>query len=129
MNESVIDNYETLKLAVRRMRTENMALMKPRGFDIKITPSKQGYWNSNVVKININTPEWFEWCRDGSYWVRSDKANKLINSITKRIVTLILDISNDPEEKFSWEYTSPPENKYDDILNGIDFKYKVNGYN
>jgi|TARA_R110000824_G_scaffold152525_1_gene323758 hypothetical protein len=80
-------NYETAAEFGRDLRKEISPLLKSKGFDIKLSTTKNSYYhggnlNIKIKKVPKNFPVWVD---EYSRWEQTENAKKLISTIKNRI--------------------------------------------
>lgn len=118
---SVENKYELMKEAAKVFRKEMNLLMKPRGFNIKLNCSKGRYWKDGSYSFTIDTPKWFEFCKDGRYWDKTEQAVKLNDTLKKRLLLILVDTTN-TSEQYNWDYSN--EVTTDEVEDDLDFNFE-----
>ena len=97
--------YETVKEFAKDYRLEIVPMMKSKGFNLRVTTSKESYYHDGNVRVQItkvptNFPIWID---EYSKWRVTPNAERLVQTIKERIGVLVeqldIDVSVDYDKK------------------------------
>lgn len=95
------NNYLIIKETLPSFRDENKLLLKPRGFNVLVRLYNKSYWKDAKIIIKITPPGWFKYYNDYK-WDISSQGRKLEESLTNRLLNMILCNSSKKVDGFMW---------------------------
>ena len=111
------NNYETAADVGKGLRKQIVPLMKSKGFNLRVTTSKQSYYHDGnisikILKVPTNFPVWVD---EYSKWSVTPNAKRLLSTIKERVKILSenldLDVSVDYERKIPYIAYEENENE------------------
>ena len=96
--------YETVKEFARDYRTEIIPMLKSKGFTLSISTSKGSYWNDGRMNFQIKKvpSNFYVWTNEYSRYNKTEKSNKLLNTIRDRVRNLLLSTDLDVDLNFDY---------------------------
>ena len=110
--------YESAKDFARDYRLEIVPMMKSKGFGISISTSKGSYYydgrlNFQIKKIPSN---FYVWTNEYSKYHKTDKSQKLLNTIRDRVNSILVESNLDVDTNFDYH----KDVRYKEIPEGWD---------
>ena len=115
--------YETVKEFAKDYRTEIIPMLKSKGFTLSINTSKGSYWNDGRMNFQIKKipNNFYVWTNEYSRYNKTEKSNKLLNTIRDRVSNLLLSTDLDVDLNFDYHknvrYKPIPEGWDSDNVN------------
>ena len=115
--------YETIKDFAKDYRTEIVPMMKSKGFTLSINTSKGSYWNDGRMNFVIKKVprNFYVWTNEYNRYNKTEKSNKLLNTIRDRVSNLLLSTDLDVDLNFDYHknvrYKPIPEGWDSDNVN------------
>ena len=115
--------YETVKDFAKDYRTEIIPMMKSKGFTLSINTSKGSYWNDGRMNFQIKKipNNFYVWTNEYSRYNKTEKSQKLLNTIRDRVRNLLLSTDLDVDTNFDYHkdvrYKPVPDGWDDDDRN------------
>ncbi len=115
--------YETVKEFAKDYRTEIIPMLKSKGFTLSISTSKGSYYydgrmNFQIKKIPSN---FYVWTNEYNRYNKTEKSQKLLNTIRDRVRNLLLSTDLDVDTNFDYHkdvrYKPVPDGWDDDDRN------------
>ena len=96
--------YETIKEFAKEYRTEVVPMLKSKGFTLSISTSKGSYWNDGRMNFQIKKipNNFYVWTNEYSRYNKTEKSNKLLNTIRDRVSNLLLSTDLDVDLNFDY---------------------------
>ena len=96
--------YETVKEFAKDYRTEIIPMLKSKGFTLSISTSKGSYWNDGRMNFQIKKipNNFYVWTNEYSKYHKTDKSQKLLNTIRDRVKNLLLSTDLDVDLNFDY---------------------------
>ena len=113
--------YETIKEFAKDYRTEIIPMMKSKGFTLSINTSKGSYWNDGRMNFMIKKVpnNFYVWTNEYSRYNKTEKSNKLLNTIRDRVRNLIAVTTDGLDVDLNFDYHK--DVRYKPIPEGWDF--------
>ena len=98
--------YETIKEFAKDYRTEIIPMMKSKGFTLSINTSKGSYWNDGRINFQIKKVpnNFYVWTNEYSRYNKTEKSNKLLNTIRDRVRNLIAVTTDGLDVDLNFDY-------------------------
>ena len=98
--------YETIKEFARDYRTEIGPMLKSKGFTLAISTSKGSYWNDGRMNFQIKKipSNFYVWTNEYSRYNKTEKSNKLLNTIRDRVKNLIAVTTDGLDVDLNFDY-------------------------
>ena len=115
--------YETVKDFAKDYRTEIIPMLKSKGFTLSINTSKGSYWNDGRMNFQIKKipSNFYVWTNEYSKYNKTEKSQKLLNTIRDRVRNLLLSTDLDVDLNFDYHkdvrYKPVPDGWDDDDRN------------
>ena len=115
--------YETVKEFAKDYRTEIIPMLKSKGFTLSISTSKGSYWNDGRMNFQIKKvpSNFYVWTNEYNRYSKTEKSNKLLNTIRDRVSNLLLSTDLDVDTNFDYHknvrYKPVPDGWDDDERN------------
>ena len=96
--------YETVKEFAKDYRTEIIPMMKSKGFTLSINTSKGSYWNDGRMNFQIKKvpSNFYVWTNEYNRYSKTEKSQKLLNTIRDRVSGIILESNLDVDLNFDY---------------------------
>ena len=96
--------YETVKEFAKDYRTEIIPMLKSKGFTLSISTSKGSYWNDGRMNFQIKKipSNFYVWTHEYSKYNKTEKSQKLLNTIRDRVRNLLLSTDLDIDLNFDY---------------------------
>ena len=96
--------YETIKEFAKDYRTEIGPMLKSKGFTLTISTSKGSYWNDGRMNFKVKKvpSNFYVWTNEYSKYQKTDKSQRLLESIRDRVRNLLL--SSDLDVDLNFDY-------------------------
>ena len=96
--------YVTVKDFAKDYRTEIIPMMKSKGFTLSINTSKGSYWNDGRINFQIKKipSNFYVWTNEYSKYNKTEKSQKLLNTIRDRVSGIILESNLDVDLNFDY---------------------------
>jgi hypothetical protein len=96
--------YETIKEFAKEYRTEVVPMLKSKGFTLSISTSKGSYWNDGRMNFQIKKvpSNFYVWTHEYNRYSKTEKSNKLLNTIRDRVRNLLLSTDLDIDLNFDY---------------------------
>ena len=96
--------YETVKDFAKDYRTEIIPMMKSKGFTLSINTSKGSYWNDGRMNFQIKKipSNFYVWTNEYNRYSKTEKSNKLLNTIRDRVRNMLLSTDLDIDLNFDY---------------------------
>ena len=113
--------YETVKEFAKDYRTEIIPMLKSKGFTLSINTSKGSYWNDGRMNFMIKKVpnNFYVWTNEYSRYNKTEKSNKLLNTIRDRVRNLIAVTTDGLDVDLNFDYHK--DVRYKPIPEGWDF--------
>ena len=97
--------YETIKEFAKDYRTEIGPMLKSKGFTLTISTSKGSYWNDGRMNFQIKKipSNFYVWTNEYNRYSKTEKSNKLLNTIRDRVSNLLLSTDLDVDLNFDYD--------------------------
>ena len=115
--------YETVKEFAKDYRTEIVPMLKSKGFTLSISTSKGSYWNDGRMNFQIKKipSNFYVWTNEYNRYNKTEKSQKLLNTIRDRVRNLLLSTDLDVDTNFDYHkdvrYKPVPDGWDDDDRN------------
>ena len=96
--------YETVKEFAKDYRTEIIPMLKSKGFTLSINTSKGSYWNDGRMNFQIKKipSNFYVWTNEYNRYSKTEKSQKLLNTIRDRVRNLLLSTDLDVDLNFDY---------------------------
>ena len=110
--------YETIKEFAKDYRTEIGPMLKSKGFTLSISTSKGSYWNDGRMNFQIKKvpSNFYVWTNEYNRYNKTEKSQKLLNTIRDRVRNLLLSTDLDIDLNFDYH----KDVRWKDIPDGWD---------
>ena len=97
--------YETVKDFAKDYRREIIPMLKSKGFNLRINTSKGSYWNDGRMNFVIKKvpSNFYVWTNEYSKYNKTEKSQKLLNTIRDRVKNLLLSTDLDVDLNFDYD--------------------------
>ena len=97
--------YETVKDFAKDYRTEIIPMLKSKGFTLSISTSKGSYWNDGRMNFKVKKvpSNFYVWTNEYSKYQKTDKSQRLLESIRDRVRNLLLSSDLDVDLNFDYD--------------------------
>ena len=97
--------YETVKDFAKDYRTEIIPMLKSKGFTLSINTSKGSYYNDGRINFMIKKVpnNFYVWTNEYSRYNKTEKSQKLLNTIRDRVRNLI-SVTTDLDVELNFDY-------------------------
>ena len=98
--------YETVKDFAKDYRTEIIPMLKSKGFTLSINTSKGSYYNDGRINFMIKKVpnNFYVWTNEYSRYNKTEKSNKLLNTIRDRVRNLIAVTTDGLDVDLNFDY-------------------------
>ena len=97
--------YETVKDFAKDYRREIIPMLKSKGFTLSVNTSKGSYWNDGRISFVIKKvpSNFYVWTNEYSKYQKTDKSQRLLESIRDRVRNLLLSSDLDVDLNFDYD--------------------------
>ena len=98
--------YETVKDFAKDYRKEIIPMLKSKGFTLSVNTSKGSYWNDGRISFVIKKVpnNFYVWTNEYSRYNKTEKSNKLLNTIRDRVRNLIAVTTDGLDVDLNFDY-------------------------